>query len=91
MNIHDAAKICYADNPRLLRNLELMRWMDCCEVQWHEHLPPWEDDTFHAVWWALHALAHNDPKALVNAHAYLELAKGRIDDAGTGAVDSGAL
>lgn len=34
----------------------------------------WKDDTWHGVWWALHALAHEDRKAVECAKAYLELA-----------------
>lgn len=93
MDIHDAAKIAYAGHPKILRNIKMQSWMDEVQEWWKEegNAMSWRDESFHAVWWSLYALLHNDPKALENAHAYLSLAKRGNDDTQTNTKPSGNL
>ncbi len=77
MDKTDAAKVLYGYVPQ--GDLTVHTMMDYAQGEWVKPAirDTWRDEAWHAVWWVLHALAHDDKKALEPGKAYLELAKRR--------------
>lgn len=75
MDKNDAAKVLYGYVPN--GSLTPHQMMDYAQAEWikPEVRDTWRDDAWHAVWWVLHALVHDDKKALDPGKAYLELTK----------------
>lgn len=75
MNKSEAAKVLYGYVPE--GDQRPLQMMDCAQDQWTKPgiRDTWRDDAWHAVWWILHALVHDDRKAIETGKAYLELAK----------------
>lgn len=75
MDKHDAAKMLYGYVPG--GDDRPLKMMDMAQDEWHKPgvRDTWRDDAWHAVWWVLHALVHDDKKALGPGQAYLELMK----------------
>ena len=89
MDKYDAAKIVYKDHPVILENIETSVWMETLLIR---HGQAQNDlvksHLLHAAWWACKALINHSHHAVDHAIAYLNLAKGRMDDPRTGSVDT---
>lgn len=75
MDKADAAKVLYGYVPGgEMRPLEMM---DVAQREWTKPAirNTWRDDAWHAVWWVLHALVHDDKQGCEVGKAYLELTK----------------
>lgn len=75
MNKNDAAKVLYGYVPG--GSLTPHQMMDYAQGEWVKPgvRETWRDEAWHAVWWVLHALAHDDKKGCEVGKAYLELTK----------------
>lgn len=75
MDKNDAAKVLYGYVPG--GSLTPHQMMDYAQEEWVKPAirNTWRDDAWHAVWWALHALVHEEKHSLEPARAYLELTK----------------
>lgn len=75
MDKNDAAKVLYGYVPN--GSMTPYQMMDYAQDEWGKPTirDTWRDDAWHAVWWILHALAHDDYKGMDVGKAYLELAK----------------
>lgn len=75
MTKHDAAKILYGEVPG--GDLTPLRMMDYAQGECGKAAirNTWRDDAWHAVWWTLHALSHDEKQGCEVGKAYLELTK----------------